>query len=179
MRKNGVSFVIQLVVSFVILVLLPVIALGVTAATIVSKDAFARLEADLSRMAEATFRSIVNVFENAQSKVTADLILAGYVLESGGQAHLDRTAMLEMQVTNQVTGQIRGIAIPAMKIGSEPVLNNHGIVDTVKNLVGGTATIFQAIPGGILRISMNVLGEQGSRAVGTYIPAENPAISTF
>jgi methyl-accepting chemotaxis protein len=50
------------------------------------------------------------------------------------------------------------------------------VVDQVKKLVGGTATIFQRIneEGDILRVATNVEKLDGTRAIGTYIPAVNP-----
>ena len=51
------------------------------------------------------------------------------------------------------------------------VLNeNYGIVDRVKRVTGGTATIFQ----GDTRIATNVLKDDGSRAIGTKL-AKGPA----
>ncbi len=59
--------------------------------------------------------------------------------------------------------------------------NNHmgvdsPIVDMIKRLVGGTATIFQRMndQGDILRVTTNVQKLDGNRAIGTYIPAVNP-----
>ena len=47
-------------------------------------------------------------------------------------------------------------------------------MDRVQQLVGGTCTIFQRLEGDrLLRISTNVLRADGSRAVGTYIPASS------
>ena len=50
------------------------------------------------------------------------------------------------------------------------------VVDKVQNLVGGTCTIFQRIndAGDMLRVCTNVQKEDGSRAIGTYIPRTNP-----
>jgi methyl-accepting chemotaxis protein len=56
--------------------------------------------------------------------------------------------------------------------------NNFELVDKTKNLVGGTATIFQVLPGKLLRVSTNVRKLDGSRAVGTYIPSESPVYKT-
>ena len=50
------------------------------------------------------------------------------------------------------------------------------IVDDVQDMVGGTATIFQRMneAGDMLRVCTNVLKTDGTRAIGTYIPAVNP-----
>ncbi len=49
------------------------------------------------------------------------------------------------------------------------VNNNYEIVDTVQSLVGGAATIFQRKGDQAIRISTNVIGEDGKRAVGTPV----------
>ena len=50
------------------------------------------------------------------------------------------------------------------------------MVDEVKSLVGGTCTIFQKMnaEGDMLRVCTNVQQKDGTRAIGTYIPARNP-----
>ncbi len=57
-----------------------------------------------------------------------------------------------------------------MQLGDNYVLNgNFEIVDSVKNMVGGTATVFQVIGEEAVRISTNVINTDGSRAVGTTV----------
>jgi methyl-accepting chemotaxis protein len=50
-------------------------------------------------------------------------------------------------------------------LGDHAVNDNFEVVDTIKNLVGGTATIFM----GDTRVSTNVLKADGSRAIGTKL----------
>ncbi|TWB75594.1 cache 3/cache 2 fusion protein [Nitrospirillum amazonense] len=53
--------------------------------------------------------------------------------------------------------------------GDTALENNVAAVDTVKRLVGGTATIFAAKDGEMVRIATNVMKQDGSRAVGTAL----------
>ncbi len=57
-----------------------------------------------------------------------------------------------------------------MVLGDNYVVNgNFEIVDAVKNMVGGTATVFQVNGNEAVRISTNVLQNDGTRAVGTKV----------
>ncbi|WP_196214103.1 methyl-accepting chemotaxis protein [Methanolobus vulcani] len=49
------------------------------------------------------------------------------------------------------------------------VNNDYEIVDEIKDMVGGTATIFQVENGQAVRISTNVIKDDGTRAVGTTV----------
>ena len=82
-------------------------------------------------------------------------------------------------VVNQITKQNHTAEIKKWNLGSNEIYNNFSYVDKIKNLVGGTITIFQKIDSGYVRISTNVLKSDGSRAVGTYIPNESPVVKTI
>jgi methyl-accepting chemotaxis protein len=54
--------------------------------------------------------------------------------------------------------------------GTDFVVNdNFAVVDKVKNIAGGTCTIFQVTGNDAVRISTNVMNEDGKRAVGTTV----------
>ncbi|HOX25795.1 MAG TPA: methyl-accepting chemotaxis protein [Candidatus Krumholzibacteria bacterium] len=83
---------------------------------------------------------------------------------------------------NQATKQATQVQLPKLLVGDEWLGQNESpgvespIVDEVRDLVGGTATIFQRmnVQGDMLRVCTSVLKEDGTRAIGTYIPAVNP-----
>ena len=86
---------------------------------------------------------------------------------------------LTIPVINQITQQKHEATITQWNLGNNEIYNNFNYVDKIKNLVGGTTTIFQKIDSGYVRISTNVLKSDGSRAVGTYIPNNSPVVKTI
>lgn len=64
-------------------------------------------------------------------------------------------------------------------LGGLRINGNYNFVDSIQNMVGGTVTIFQKVKKGYVRISTNVLNEDSTRAVGTYIPNDSPVILTI
>jgi len=85
----------------------------------------------------------------------------------------------QIPVTNQITQEKYTATISQWNLGGAEVYNDFGFVDKIKNLVGGTITIFQKIDSGYVRISTNVLKLDGTRAVGTYIPNNSPVVKTI
>ena len=83
---------------------------------------------------------------------------------------------------NQFTKEPKEVRLPKLLVGGrwlgqtktfdEPV----PVIDEVKGMAGGVVTIFQRInaQGDMLRVATNVKTKEGTRAVGTYIPALQP-----
>jgi PAS domain S-box-containing protein len=119
--------------------------------------------------------------ESIRQKVRSDLNVARHVLiEGGGASFADET--VAWSAVNQYTKDATEVSLPKMTIGEHWLGQNADpsiaspLVDEVKELVGGTCTIFQRMneAGDMLRVSTNVEKLDGSRAIGTYIPAVNP-----
>ena len=67
------------------------------------------------------------------------------------------------------------MTVPLWKVGNIILTGDTHFVDEVQRLVGGTCTIFQRIEGNrLLRTSTNVIGKDGKRGIGTFIPADSP-----
>ncbi|MDD3148170.1 MAG: Cache 3/Cache 2 fusion domain-containing protein, partial [Candidatus Riflebacteria bacterium] len=83
---------------------------------------------------------------------------------------------------NQFNHKTTKIQLPIFLAGNNWLEQNFAaskktiFVDEVKAMVGGTCTIFQLMnnQGDMLRVATNVIGSDGKRAIGTYIPAINP-----
>ena len=75
-----------------------------------------------------------------------------------------------IQIKNQVNNQTYEEDIYEWYLDGELLSESFVFVDSIKSLLGGTATIFQKVDSGYVRISTNVLNLDGSRAVNSYIP---------
>ena len=119
--------------------------------------------------------------ENIRQKVRSDLEVARHVFQEHGVLALDAESV-SWTAINQYTKKPTQLALPKMTVGGKWLGQNQDpahpspVVDEVKAMVGGTCTIFQRMndAGDMLRVSTNVEKLDGTRAIGTYIPAVNP-----
>ena len=85
------------------------------------------------------------------------------------------------EAVNQVTKASRTLRLPELTVGGTALGQNRSfdtatpVVDEVARLTGDTVTLFQRVnaEGDMLRVATNVRKADGSRAIGTYIPARN------
>jgi hypothetical protein len=85
-------------------------------------------------------------------------------------------------VVNQFTKETSTVALPAVSLGSTPLVRVTDartavpVVDDATRLTREFCTIFQRIndAGDMLRVATSVIQKDGTRAVGTYIPARLP-----
>lgn len=80
----------------------------------------------------------------------------------------------DTKIENQNTGNIHLSKLKEWSLNGERVYEDEQFVDSLQNMLGGTVTIFQKVDSGFVRISTNVLRDDGQRAVDTYIPLESP-----
>jgi signal transduction histidine kinase/DNA-binding response OmpR family regulator len=139
------------------------------------------IDMDLKHINESVYNLIKAQDESIQQKVNEDLNVARYILNDHGEVHLSNEKVI-WRATNQYTKEQSVIKLPKMMLGTSWLGQNNQlwmntpVVDNVKRLVGGTATIFQRIneQGDFLRVATNVKKIDETRAIGTYIPAINP-----
>jgi methyl-accepting chemotaxis protein len=119
--------------------------------------------------------------EKIQKELRHNINVARAVLENAGAVSFsDET--VAWNAVDQYTKKSRQVNLPKMLLGDRWIGQNRDanatspVVDRVKEMVGGTCTIFQRIEGSndLLRVCTNVPAADESRAIGTYIPAVNP-----
>ena len=137
---------------------------------------------DLAHTVEGIRTMVAAQNEILQAQVISSLNVARRVMRDDGNLFVDFSETATWQAVNQYTKAVTAVDLPHMSLGGEWLGQNADIgiptplVDEVKALVGGTCTVFQRMnkDGDMLRVATNVEKLDGSRAIGTYIPAVNP-----
>ena len=74
---------------------------------------------------------------------------------------------------------VAGKSVPDLHLGDESQVMSFAMVDHVKELAGGTATLFVWDGTNFVRVTTNVLKPDGSRAVGTVLDPHGKAFAAL
>jgi methyl-accepting chemotaxis protein len=130
-------------------------------------------ERDLAHITDNLLNLCNTHYEINQNIVSNNLNVADFF--TGGRARLLRNNLISTVVENQINHEKNEITIPVLSVDGKMMTGENTLVDQLTAMIGGTVTIFQVIknPDGLLRVSTSVKKQDGSRAVGTYIPASS------
>jgi methyl-accepting chemotaxis protein len=136
---------------------------------------------DLDHMVEGIRAMCAAQQDVLQDNVRNGLAVTHHAIEQRGAVTTDPQTVT-WEAVNQFSRQSTMVELPRMLVGGQWLGQNRSaaepspVVDDVRELVGGTATIFQRMNdrGDMLRVCTNVMQKDGRRAIGTYIPAVNP-----
>jgi methyl-accepting chemotaxis protein len=145
------------------------VALTATVSILVSSYFIDAITAKTVRSSLVESRMVVDLQLDIQK---SRLEYAGRLL--GGRIGVDPSRPKDVEAENQITHERARVTLPNLLVDGKPALNQTGFVDQAAGILGGTVTLFQFIPQGILRIATTVRKADGSRAVGTYIPTHSP-----
>ncbi|OGV48991.1 MAG: hypothetical protein A2017_17425 [Lentisphaerae bacterium GWF2_44_16] len=142
---------------------------------VLSRDSLKYIASDIYGMCEVSNNILLN-------QLTSDLNMSRKILKEQGGVSLSKTEKMKWDAINQFTKETMEITLPKIFVGNKWIeLNNNfsismPVVDEMRELSGGTCTIFQRMneQGDMLRVTTSVENLDGTRAVGTYIPAINP-----
>jgi PAS domain S-box-containing protein len=138
-------------------------------------------EEDLGHLVRNIYSMCKVQQEMVQMKVVSDLNVAREILyRHGREIATVPGKRIHFDAINQFTHERYPVTVPLWKAGDIRLSRDNHLVDEVQNLVGGTCTIFQRIEGDrLLRISTNVVGKDGKRAIGTFIPPDSPVVQAI
>ncbi len=113
-----------------------------------------------------------------REKVNLAMHLASTYFQAQGEI-AEHDEYIEYSARNQFTGSTHNVRVPVWTINGMQIQNSFEIVDAIHHMEVETATIFQKVPQGYLRVSTNVTGNNGQRATGTFIPSDNEVARTI
>ena len=131
----------------------------------------------LQAVVDTVHRDMLAQYKLLKEKVSGDMAVLESEIYKNGKVSINSNMTEQMTIVSQVTKESETVELPVMFTGAWRV-NDNKLVDDIQTKFGGTATIFQVLPGKLLRVSTNVRKLDGSRAVGTYIPANSPVYKT-
>ena len=108
-------------------------------------------EKSMGSFAESVFSMMEMQHNLLADKVKSDLAVMDDEISALGQPKLDDSRAVTMDIVNQVSKDKETVTIPSLVFGDSAVNNNFNLVDSVQKRVGGTATIFEVLPGKLLR----------------------------
>jgi len=171
----------KLIAFTIVLALLPMGVAAVVSLQKFTEDLKQAYESDLDHIVTNIHAMCRAQQELLQKKLTSDLRIAHRIFYRNGQRiKISPERMVIFDAENQITKEITRVGVPFWSIGGQEITRNNTLVDQVQQMVGGTCTVFQRIQEDrLLRISTNVLRSDGSRAVGTYLPAASEVTQTI
>ncbi|NUQ66335.1 MAG: methyl-accepting chemotaxis protein, partial [Pirellulales bacterium] len=134
----------------------------------------------VAETAKMVYRMCEGSDERTTRRLTHDIAVLRHELSQAGGVRSEGSASWE--AINQFSKEVSQVSLPRMLLGETQLGQNRDpaveslVVDKVKHYTRDDCTLFQRMndAGDMLRVSTTVLGADGRRAVGTYIPRKNP-----
>ncbi|MDX9702187.1 MAG: Cache 3/Cache 2 fusion domain-containing protein [Candidatus Auribacterota bacterium] len=176
MKKiKNLGFGTKITILTCVFMVIPAVIITLLLLTVAGKELIANSDEALRRITTDIYKLTEVQHNLLLEKLESDLNVTRQIASSYGKVNLSSEPKVAFKAVDQVTSKATDVTLPEMKFGGQPVQNDFTLVDKIQQLVGGTCTIFQRIPGNhFLRVSTNVRKLDGDRAVGTYIPAGSP-----
>ncbi|NLS94692.1 MAG: HAMP domain-containing protein [Planctomycetaceae bacterium] len=149
--------------------------------TRVTAELNAQGQEECAKIAQSVYLMLRTNQEKLAAELQHNLAVAEHLLQQQGPIELDDETV-SWNAVNQFSKEAHKVDLPRIRCGSAWLGQNvqadvvSPVVDDVQRLVGGTCTVFQRMnpAGDMLRVCTNVQKLDGTRAIGTYIPAVNP-----
>ncbi|MBI5818465.1 MAG: methyl-accepting chemotaxis protein [Verrucomicrobia bacterium] len=173
----GASSVIATAAVLIIIIMIQKGVLRTQLDSIVREQA----KSETAKVAYGAYAVCAGSEARTQRGLNHDLNLAREGLKRLGPISL-ATETVTWDAINQFTKQKGAVTLPKMMVGNTWLGQNRAtnapspMVDDIKHYTRDYATIFQRMndEGDMLRVCTSVVGLDGNRAIGTFIPRKNP-----
>ena len=170
-KKISLQFKTSMGIGFLVFFFVSVIAVAVF---FIEKNTLKKKAIEnLHNVIEKASATIELQIADRQKTVDAAMNLAHTFFYTYGKLK-EHEELVDFEATQQLTKIKHNVKLKKWTLGDLPLHRNYVLVDSVKKLSVETATIFQRIDSGFIRISTNVMKLDNTRAVGTFIPHSSP-----
>jgi methyl-accepting chemotaxis protein len=136
---------------------------------------------EAAKLAQSAYATCVSSDARTQRRLDYNLSLARECLEREGVPTFSPETAA-WQAVNQLTKTTVPITLPKLLLGKTWLGQNQAtnqpspVVDQIRHFTRDQATIFQRMneEGDMLRVCTSIVGLDGRRAIGTFIPRQNP-----
>jgi methyl-accepting chemotaxis protein len=171
-----IPFHVKLYAGMILLVLVSIA--GISAFSIrEATDSAYSIGKDSLKSAGDTLEAALTMYSNSlQQKLLGDLAIFQKEITDMGTPKLGEKPIQPVTMVNQITKAQEKREIPLLSAGNfDLFFGDTTLVDQVQATAkGADVTLFQVVDGKLLRIGTTVKKADGSRAIGTYIPADSP-----
>jgi len=139
-------------------------------------------EENLTHILSLTTSIVDTAKAQLQATLENQLQGADILLERSGGLSLHEEETMQWMALNQFTQAAQTVKLPQPYLGEQNVpkvadfSQEVPLVDDIAKVTGAACTLFQRMNerGDLLRVATNIEKADGTRAIGTYIPAYNP-----
>lgn len=186
--KTNLKLSTKLVVTGILATITPLLIVSVVVYVgnqkmikVAEETATQQAYADLDHIVENVYGMCENQAEFLKQHLEQCLSAAETIMKKS-QVSFDANDLVEWNAINQFSKTATSVKLHKILAGgvwlgqNTDVSKESPIVDEVKRMTGATCTIFQKMNGSgdMLRVCTNVQAADGKRAIGTYIPRNNP-----
>lgn len=142
-----------------------------------SEDVEQLNESSLHEVVTQAHTLVATQVATVTGRMASELNVASAVVGQVGEVSFGEP--VRWSAKNQATGDVVEVDLPALLLGSVPLGQNASldtrtpVVDDITSMLGSASTVFQRMndEGDMLRVATTVQTADGTRAIGTYIPA--------
>jgi len=161
------SLGMHLAVSSLGVVLVVGFAFGVIAWHLVSRQVDKQAEQEAALQSDELIGQLATIDQLSRAQVESAMRILEYESAAKGKPSLRGTASIADKI------------VPDLHLGAESQVMNFDMVDRVKELAGGTATLFAWNGSNFVRVTTNVKKPDSSRAVGTVLDPKGKAFAAL
>jgi methyl-accepting chemotaxis protein len=165
MKRSSLGM--HLAVSSLVMVLIVGFIFGTIAWHMVSRQLEQQAKQEAALQSDEVLSQLTTIDQLSRSQVDSAMRILEDESAAKGKPSLKGTA------------SVAGKSVPDLHLGAESQVMNFAMVDRVKMLAGGTATLFVWDGTNFVRVTTNVMKPDGSRAVGTVLDPKGKAFAAL